>query len=242
MIMKPSQSKRLAAGSLVQRRRGQLNEPRHAISLRRLAITVNTRQAALFFLFVAVSFAGLTDTAFAHENQVVEYGSFLAGLSHPVLGLDHFLAMVSVGIVSALIGGRAIWIVPSTFVVLMGVGAAAGYADLGLSSTIIETGIAVSVILLGGVILLDRSLDVRIAMGFVAFFGFFHGYAHGAETPDIAGPVVYALGFLLGTILIHLLGLLIGEVAIRYTYGRTILRGVGGVFMLIGALFILGVL
>jgi urease accessory protein len=207
-----------------------------------VGVTVNRRHAALFGLFVAVAFVGLSDPAFAHENQVIEYGSFLAGFSHPVLGLDHFLAMLSVGIVSALIGGRAIWTVPATFVVMMGVGAAAGYADIGLSSTVTETGIALSVILLGGVILLDRSLDVRVAMGFVAFFGFFHGYAHGQETPDIADPVVYALGFLLGTILIHLLGVLIGEVAIRYTHGRTALRVAGGLFILLGALFIVGVL
>jgi urease accessory protein len=207
-----------------------------------VGVTVNRRHAALFGLFVAVAFVGLSDPAFAHENQVIEYGSFLAGFSHPVLGLDHFLAMLSVGIVSALIGGRAIWTVPATFVVMMGVGAAAGYADIGLSSTVTETGIALSVILLGGVILLDRSLDVRVAMGFVAFFGFFHGYAHGQETPDIADPVVYALGFLLGTILIHLLGVLIGEVAIRYTHGRTALRVAGGLFILLGALFIAGVL
>lgn len=197
---------------------------------------------SLVGLFVAVAFLGLTDPAFAHENQVIEYGSFLAGFSHPVLGLDHFLAMLSVGIVSALIGGRAIWTVPATFVAMMGVGATAGYADVGLSSTVIETGIAVSVILLGGVILLDRSLDIRIAMGFVAFFGFFHGFAHGQETPDIAEPVVYALGFLLGTILIHLLGVLIGEVAVRYTHGRVVLRAAGGLFMVLGAFFIVGVL
>ena len=150
--------------------------------------------------------------------------------------------MVSVGIVSALIGGRAIWTVPATFVVMMGVGGVAGYADIGLSSSAVEVGIAVSVILLGGVMALDQTLDIRIAMLFVAFFGFFHGYAHGQEIPDIAEPAVYALGFISGTILIHLLGLLIGEVAIRYPYGRPVLRVVGGVFIVIGALFLLGVL
>ena len=200
------------------------------------------RRSVLVGIFAAIAFAGLTQPALGHENQVVEYGSFLAGLTHPVLGLDHFIAMVSVGIVSALIGGRAIWTVPATFVVMMGVGGVAGYADIGLSSSAVEVGIAVSVILLGGVMALDQTLDIRIAMLFVAFFGFFHGYAHGQEIPDIAEPAVYALGFISGTILIHLLGLLIGEVAIRYPYGRPVLRVVGGVFIVIGALFLLGVL
>lgn len=200
------------------------------------------RRSVLVGIFAAIAFAGLTQPALGHENQVVEYGSFLAGLTHPVLGLDHFIAMVSVGIVSALIGGRAIWTVPATFVVMMGVGGVAGYADIGLSSSAVEVGIAVSVILLGGVMALDQTLDIRIAMLFVAFFGFFHGYAHGQEIPDIAEPAVYALGFISGTILIHLLGLLIGEIAIRYPYGRPVLRVVGGVFIVIGALFLLGVL
>lgn len=200
------------------------------------------RRVSVFAGAVVLASFGLASAAYGHENQVIEYGSFLAGFTHPVLGLDHFLAMLSVGIVSALIGGRAIWTVPSTFVVMMAVGAAAGYTDIGIGSGAVELSIALSVILLGGVILLDRSLDVRLAMAFVAFFGFFHGYAHGQETPDIAKPAVYALGFLLGTVLIHLLGLLIGEVAIRYTYGRQVLRVVGGVFVVVGLLFVAGVM
>jgi len=240
--MKPTQPKSLASSAGIQRVRRQVNETSHAGSSSGFGNTVDRRQVFVVSLFVAAAFVGLTDPAFAHENQVIEYGSLLAGFSHPVLGLDHFLAMVSVGIVSALIGGRAIWTVPATFVALMGVGAVAGYAEIGLSSTFIETGIALSVILLGGVILLDRSLDLRIAMGFVAFFGFFHGYAHGQETPDVAEPVVYALGFLVGTILIHLLGVLIGEVAVRYTHGRVVLRAAGGLFMVLGALFVVGLL
>ena len=47
---------------------------------------------------------------------------FYDGLTHPVLGLDHFLAMISVGIISAQIGGRAILNIPITFVILMIIG------------------------------------------------------------------------------------------------------------------------
>lgn len=180
--------------------------------------------------------------ALAHEDQVIRFGSFLGGLTHPVLGLDHFLAMVSVGIVSSMVGGRAIWTVPATFVAMMAVGGLAGWADLGLGSGAIETGIAVSVILLGLVIAADRTLDVRWVMGAVVFFGFFHGYAHGAEVPEIARPAVYAAGFLLGTALIHLLGVVVGEVARRYGRGRIVLRVVGAGFAVVGVLFIAGVL
>ena len=185
---------------------------------------------------------GLVQPVLGHENQVIQYGSFLAGLTHPVLGLDHFLAMVSVGIVSALMGGRAIWTVPATFVAMMGVGGVAGAAGLGISGEAIELAIATSVIALGAVILLNRQLPMAVAMAVVAFFGFFHGVAHGAEIPEIADPLVYAAGFIIGTILLHLLGVLIGDIAKRYQNGILILRGAGGVFVILGTMFFLGVL
>ena len=94
--------------------------------------------------FAIMVFAGaaLLQPAFGHDGTTLPYGSFLSGLTHPVLGLDHFLAMVSVGILSAQIGGRAIWTVPTTFVVIMAVGGLLGWIDVGLSA--IEVGIAFS--------------------------------------------------------------------------------------------------
>ena len=182
----------------------------------------------------------LAQPALGHEDQVIEYGSFLAGLTHPVLGLDHLLAMVSVGIVSAIIGGRAIWTVPSMFVIMMGVGGVVGWLfPEVLAGTVTEVAIAASVILLGGVIVWGQAIPVVAAMAAVAFFGFFHGYAHGSEIPDIANTLVYAIGFMLGTILLHLTGVLIGEVAKRYQYGLLVLRGAGMLFVVIGASFFL---
>lgn len=187
----------------------------------------------------SVAFTGV---ALAHENQVIRFGSFLGGFTHPVLGLDHFLAMVSVGVVSSMLGGRAIWTVPSLFVIMMAVGGLLGRVDIGLGETAIETGIAISVIALGSAIAADRQLPVMAVMGAVVFFGFFHGYAHGVEIPNIARPMVYAGGFLLGTALIHLLGVLVGEMTKRYARGRVALRAIGAVFVVIGVLFILGVM
>ncbi len=180
--------------------------------------------------------------ALAHEDQVIRFGSFLGGLFHPVLGLDHFLAMVSVGIVSSMLGGRAIFTVPGLFVLMMAVGGLAGWVGLGLGDTAIESGIAASVILLGGVIAADRRLRTRFVMAAVVFFGFFHGYAHGSEIPEIANGWTYAVGFLIGTAFIHLLGVVVGEVAKRYAQGRVVLRLVGAVFVLTGLLFVVGAL
>lgn len=181
------------------------------------------------------------EVAAAHEGQVIRFGSFLGGLTHPVLGLDHFLAMVSVGVVSAQIGGKAMWSVPATFVSVMAVGGVIGrLSGLEIEPTLIEVGIALSVLALGIVIALERSLPLAATMLAVAFFGMFHGYAHGAETPDIARPVVYALGFLTGTATIHLVGVLVGDAAKRYTAGRVVLRVGGGTAALVGALFLFG--
>ena len=177
-------------------------------------------------------------TASAHEGSSLPYGSFLAGLAHPVLGLDHFLAMVSVGILSAQIGGRAIWTVPSTFVTVMAVGGLLGWLNVGLTST--ETGIAFSVLILGIAIAADRKLPVLVAMGAVAIFAVFHGYAHGAEMPNVAKPVRYALGFMTGTAILHITGLLIGDISRHYARGRLLLRVAGGLIAGAGTWYLVG--
>ena len=61
------------------------------------------------------AFAATAAPAFAHLNPQ-EHGSFMAGLSHPLFGLDHILVMVAVGLWAAQIGGKALWGVPLAFV------------------------------------------------------------------------------------------------------------------------------
>ena len=178
--------------------------------------------------------------AYAHDGSVLPFGGFLSGLVHPVLGYDHLLAMLSVGILSAQIGGRAIWTVPATFVSVMALGGLLGFIDIGLSST--EIGIAASLVILGSIIAAERKLPIRLAMAGVGFFAVFHGYAHGSEMPQTAEPVAYAAGFLTGTALIHIAGVVIGDIARHYQRGPMVLR-VGGVLIAItGILFIAGIL
>jgi urease accessory protein len=176
--------------------------------------------------------------ALAHEANSLRFGSFLGGLTHPVLGPDHFLAMVSVGIVSAQIGGRAIWTVPATFVTVMAAGGVLGVVDAGL--TAIEIGIAASVLALGIAIAADRRVPVALAMGCVGLFAIFHGYAHGAEMPTVAEPVRYAAGFLTGTAALHLLGVLLGDISQHYARGKVLLRVAGGAIAGIGTWFLVG--
>ena len=174
----------------------------------------------------------------AHEGASLPYGSFIGGLTHPVLGLDHFLAMVSVGILSAQIGGRAIWTVPATFVGVMAFGGLLGYIDIGL--TAIEAGIAISVLALGVAIAADRQLPMSLAMTVVGFFAIFHGYAHGAEMPTVANSVTYAAGFLTGSAALHLFGVLLGDIARRYSIGYVVLRVSGACIAGVGTMFLLG--
>ena len=176
--------------------------------------------------------------AVGHDGTTLPYGSFLAGLTHPVLGLDHFLAMVSVGILSAQIGGRAIWTVPATFVAVMALGGLLGWIDIGLSAT--EVGIAFSVLALGTAIAADKRVPMVAAMSAVGVFAIFHGYAHGAEMPTVATPLTYAIGFMVGTALLHIAGVLIGDISQHYEKGKILLRAAGVAIAGTGAFFLLG--
>lgn len=186
----------------------------------------------------AITLGLLPGLVLAHEGSSLPYGSFLAGLTHPVLGLDHLLAMVSVGIVSAQIGGRAIWTVPATFVGVMAFGGLLGWLDIGL--TAIEAGIAISVLALGLAIAADRRLPLSLAMTAVGFFAIFHGYAHGAEMPTVANGVTYALGFMTGTAVLHIAGVVIGDISQHYSTGKVMLRVGGATIAALGAWFLAG--
>ncbi|MAE51888.1 MAG: urease accessory protein UreJ [Micavibrio sp.] len=176
----------------------------------------------------------------AHAHSVMGGNVFYSGLLHPVLGTDHLLAMVAVGIISAQMGGRAIWSVPATFVLVMAAGGAFGiYAltsiDFEFGISIIEHGIVASVIVLGLAIALDKHIREIIAMAIVAFFAFFHGFAHGYEFPVGAIPWTYIAGFMCGTAALHVAGVLIGLVGKEGAKGRTVIRHIGSGLMGMGA-------
>ena len=152
---------------------------------------------------------------------------FYDGISHPVLGLDHFLAMVSVGIVSAQIGGRAIWTVPVTFVSIMTIGGLFAFFLIIKEFFFVEVGIVFSVILLGFTISIDKKIPKKIIIFFVGIFGFFHGTAHGIEVPAAANPLLFVLGFICGTTALHLFGVAIGYFSIKTTVSSALLRLIG---------------
>ena len=177
----------------------------------------------------------LPSISYAHEGTG---GGFTAGLTHPVLGFDHLLAMLSVGILSAQMGGLAIWRVPLTFVLVMLGGGVLGINGIPLFS--VELGIALSVLALGIAIALDKKLSPVLAMVFVGFFAIFHGHAHGTEMPSLSKPLFYACGFVLGTAGIHVAGVLVGIIAERIKEGHQLLRYAGAGIAGVGFHLIIG--
>src|SRR5262245_9247257 len=162
--------------------------------------------------FAAVALAPAV--AFAHAGHG-EHSGFIHGFMHPATGLDHVLAMVTVGILAYQIGGRALWLVPTTFLAIMAAGGLLGVA--GVSFYFVEPGTAASVVVLGIVVALALKPPVALAMALVAVFAVFHGYAHGIEAPLDGSAVTFGAGFLAATALLHAFGIafgmLVGRVA-----------------------------
>jgi urease accessory protein len=154
----------------------------------------------------AVLLALVPTVAFAHPGH--DGPGLVAGFLHPLGGVDHIIAMVAVGLLAARLGGRALWLVPASFVGTMAVAGLAAMAGLGLP--FVETGIALSVVVLAAVAILGVAMPVAAAMGLVAFFAVFHGYAHGAEMPETASGFAYGAGFVAATALLHGVGIGIG--------------------------------
>jgi len=178
----------------------------------------------------------LVEPAFAHAEDEGGVG-FLTGLFHPALGLDHLLAMLSVGILSAQIGGRAIWYVPATFVLVMIVGGIMGMK--GIALPFVEAGIAISVLVLGIALAAEKYIPVWVAVVSVGIFGVFHGHAHGTEMPMIANPWLYGMGFVTGTAIIHLVGVYVGFGFKRLQRGPGMLRAVGLGIACVGCYFLI---
>src|SRR5260221_12530265 len=145
--------------------------------------------------------------AFAHPG-LGDAPGFVAGFAHPLGGLDHILAMVTVGIFAWQLGGRALWLVPATFVLAMAAGGALGMA--GVPVPFVGLGIAASGIVLGAVVAFARRAPVAVAVGLVGVFAIFHRHAHGTERPLAAPRGTYAAGFMLATAPLHAPGVALG--------------------------------
>ncbi len=190
-----------------------------------------SREALLTLLLVLAAVP-----AFAHE-QSGQAAGFLTGLKHPVSGLDHVLAMISVGLWGAQLGSPAVWLLPVVFPMVMAFGGFLGLLGVPLPGT--EVGIALSAILLGIMVAIEAKPPVWAAATLVGFFGIFHGYAHGTELPAGENALLYSVGFVIATGCLHAVGIGIGVVH-RWNAGRIALRVAGAAVALAGVYFLWG--
>lgn len=161
--------------------------------------------------------------AFAHTETGVG-GGLASGLLHPILGFDHLVAMVAVGLWGAQLGRPAIWLLPITFPMVMAMGALAGIA--GLPLPFVEIGIAASALVLGAMVAFNLRPPFPAAALIVGLFALFHGHAHGTEVPAAVNPLAYGVGFVTSTGLLHLAGIVIG-VLVRWPAGARLVRACG---------------
>jgi urease accessory protein len=197
------------------------------------------RKVGILGVSVAASFA--PTFAFAHSGHG-EVSGFMHGLAHPVGGLDHVLAMVLVGIFAWQLGGRALFVLPASFVLLMAVGGGLGIAGIGMR--FVETGIALSIVAAGLGVALRINAPVAGAAALAGLFAIFHGQAHGAEMPAAAAGIGYALGFLLATALLHIAGMALAGVLSRFgsPQGGLTVRFAGAAAAVMGVGVLAGVL
>jgi len=191
----------------------------------------------LRFCATIIAFAPVAASAHVGAGDTHD---FVHGFSHPLGGIDHVLAMVAVGLFAAQLGGRALWLLPFTFVSVMTVAGIAGMA--GAKIPLVEIGVGMSVVVFGLAVALQLSVPMVAAMGLVGFFAIFHGHSHGAEMPESLSGFAYGVGFICATAVLHVIGVGLG-LAIGKTgqvYSRRIAQ-IGGSAMAIAGAAILTV-
>ncbi len=167
--------------------------------------------------------AMIPTAAWAHPGLHGET-SLMSGFLHPLMGVDHILAMVSVGLLAAHLGGRSLWAVPASFILAMVIGGTLGVA--GFHVPVVEAGIAASVIVLGVLVAMRAKISGPLAAALVALFGIFHGAAHGTEMPVDASLMGYTAGFVAATAILHAAGIAIafGVAALSERHAHSVIR------------------
>jgi urease accessory protein len=195
-----------------------------------ISMSASIRALSLSFALLA-----LPAIALAHEETGVASG-FVSGFLHPLFGLDHVVAMVAVGLLGAVMGPPAIWLLPVVFPLVMAFGGALGVIGVPLPG--IEIGIALSGIVLGLLVAFAVRPQIWVAAILVGAFAIFHGHAHGTELPAAASPLAYGVGFVVATGMLHLCGIVIG-LLFRWPAGRMVVRAAGAIIAMVGGYFLM---
>lgn len=196
--------------------------------MKRAAVTT----FAIFLIFAPAA-------ALAHPGHEGA-GGLVHGFFHPITGIDHVLAMIAVGVLATQYGGRALWLVPMSFLIAMAAAGAIGMA--GIPVQIVEAGIGLSVVVLGLMIAFQIKPPTLVAMVVVGFFALFHGYAHGSEMPNGPAGLSFAVAFLVATALLLSAGVGLGLLLQRGTLSRRLIQAGGGAMALVGIAVLASVL
>lgn len=172
--------------------------------------------------------------ALAHAQEGTAEG-LLDGLMHPVVGPEHLVAMVAVGLWGAQLGQPLLVALPIAFPMMMTVGALMAVAGVALPGTAL--GVAVSAVALGVIVYVGWRAPVWAAVALVGGFALFHGYSHGAALPQARDPLAFGVGFVVATGLLHAVGIGVGEIARAMPAGHALMRVCGVVVAGVGALF-----
>jgi urease accessory protein len=173
-------------------------------------------RTSIFAMFGGVLATVMTASqAFAHPGGGT--AGLLVGLTHPILGVDHVFAMVTVGIL-AMTMARPL-AAPGAFVGAMTVGGALGIAGMALPGG--EAAIAISVAALGGALIVGRAVGPEWSLALIGVAGFVHGHVHGVEAPTTAHIGFYVAGFVTATAALHLAGVGLGLVVRSRDIART---------------------
>jgi urease accessory protein len=166
------------------------------------------------------------------------HSSFVTGLGHPFSGIDHLLVMVGIGIWAAQIGRSALFTLPLMFPLLVALGMFA--VESGVALPGIEAGIAMTIIVLGAVVLFRFRGDLRVTAPLVGVFALLHGYAH---SPELEGQnsLLFGAGLVAGTALLHAVGIALGLVH-QWPWGQRVLRTAGAAILATGTAFLWGAL
>ncbi|MCH1924265.1 HupE/UreJ family protein [Shewanella sp. C32] len=166
-------------------------------------------------------------------------GSFGTGLLHPLFGIDHLLVALSVGMICAMSSKRFICLIPIGFLFFLALGGIAGV--LHMAFPLVNLVVAGSVVAVGGLIALNKDFPVSFVMAFVGLLALFHGYEHGSQLADMQNMAAYGIGFIFGTVLLLLLGVLLGRAILHFDHQHRWLRYTGSAIAAFGSYLVVGV-
>ena len=179
----------------------------------------------------AAMLALAAQTASAHPIQF-HAGGFAAGLAHPLLGLDHVLAMIAMGVWAAQCGRMVLL---TAFVAAIGLGGALAMTGVALPN--LEAGVAATVLAIGLLIALAIRLRLSVGVPLAMLFALWHGNAHGLAMSAMTDPLFYTLGFVAASSVLLVAGFCAGGwIAARPPRARTF----GACIVAAGALLLAG--